>query len=251
MVTTPSLYKARTVHRRFGRFERRFAYGLYLWLVDLDAIPQLPGPAGVLARFRSRDHVGDPARTIRANVEGLLTEHDVDARDCHILMLASPAFLGYTFNPLSLFWCLDDAGSVRCVVAEVHNTYGGRRAYVLHPDRSGRATTEKQLYVSPFLDNDGRYELHVPVPHDRLAVSVQFHDEDSRPVLVATLNGSRRPARLGELLRLVARYPLPTLRVAALIRWQGLRLWLRRVPMSRRPSRRDHEDRPGEGIATS
>lgn len=250
-MTPPALYRARTVHRRFGRFERRFAYGLYLWLVDLDDIPRLPRPFGVLARFRSRDHVGDPGRTLRDNIDALLAEHAVDSRRCRILMLTSPAFLGYTFNPLSLFWCLDDSGAARCAVAEVHNTYGGRHAYVLHPGHDGRATAEKQLYVSPFLHNDGRYELRVPAPDERLAVSVRLYGEDSRPTLLATLTGARRPARIGELLRLATRFPLPTLRVAALIRWQGIRLWLRRVPKSERPSRRDHERRPGKDIATS
>ena len=32
------------------------------------------------------------------------------------------------------------------------------------------------------------------------------------------------------------RWPLLTLRTAALIRWQGIRLWLRRVPVQPRPA---------------
>lgn len=231
-MSTPALYRARTVHKRTDGAKRRFAYGLYLWLVDLDSLPQLPRPFGVLARFRARDHVGDPGRTIRTNIDELLHAQGLGPVDGQVLMLASPAFLGYTFNPLSLFWCLDTSGAVRCVVAEVHNTYGGRHAYVLRPDRDSHATAGKSLYVSPFLGTDGRYELRVPLPDQRLAIGVKLYRDGDRPAFVATLTGSRRPARTGELLRLVARYPFPTLRVSALIRWQGIRLWLRRVPIT-------------------
>ena len=42
--------------------------------------------------------------------------------------------LGYVFNPLTLYWCHDADGVLRHVIAEVHNTYGGRHAYLLPPD---------------------------------------------------------------------------------------------------------------------
>ena len=39
-----------------------------MWLVDLDDLPD----HGLLGRFEARDHLGDPARTIRDNLEGFL-----------------------------------------------------------------------------------------------------------------------------------------------------------------------------------
>ena len=51
-----------------------------------------------------------------------------------------------------------------CVVAEVHNTYGQRHAYLLHPDDRGRARVPKQFYVSPFYPVDGGYRMSLPEP---------------------------------------------------------------------------------------
>ena len=45
----------------------------------------------------------------------------------------------YVFNPLSTHWCYRADGSLACLVAEVHNTYGQRHAYLLRPDDAGRA----------------------------------------------------------------------------------------------------------------
>ena len=61
--------------------------------------------------------------------------------------------LGYVFNPLSIFWCHDADGVLRHVVAEVHNTYGGRHAYLLPPTgdsrpRSRRSSTSRRSTTS-------------------------------------------------------------------------------------------------------
>ena len=107
-------------------------------------------------------------------------------------MAAHPRALGHCFNPISVFWCFDAAGGQTATVVEVHNTYGDRHAYLVHPDERGRATTEKAMYVSPFHGTDGTYELAVPVPGDRLHVAVSLHTDDGA-VFSASLTGTRTP----------------------------------------------------------
>ena len=76
--------------------------------------------------------------------------------------------LGYVFNPLSIFWCHDAEGVVRHVVAEVHNTYGGRHAYLLPATGDQPAAVKKKLYVSPFNEVDGYYLVRAPRPDAEL-----------------------------------------------------------------------------------
>ena len=57
---------------------------------------------------------------------------------------------------------------LRCVIAEVHNTYGERHCYLLHPDEAGRARTEKGFFVSPFNEVDGSYRMSLPEPGEHL-----------------------------------------------------------------------------------
>ena len=92
---------------------------------------------------------------MRANVEAFLAQHGVDLAGGRVLMAANPRSLGYCFNPISVFWCFDAAGAQAGVVVEVHNTYGDRHAYLVHPDEQGRARTDKAMYVSPFHGVDG------------------------------------------------------------------------------------------------
>ena len=105
-----------------------------------------------------------------------------------IVMAANARALGYCFNPISVFWCHRRDGELAGVVVEVHNTYGDRHAYLVHPDEQGRARTEKQMYVSPFHGTDGYYEIAVPRPGRKLHVTVTLHSDDGA-VFTASLDG--------------------------------------------------------------
>jgi DUF1365 family protein len=126
-------------------------------------------------------------------------------------------------------------GELVAVIAEVHNTYGGRHVYVLRPDESGKDTVGKQFYVSPFLPMGGTYLMRTPVPDEKLAVSIALRQGGQTP-FVATLTGRGRQITTRSAFAALLRWPLLTLRTAALIRWQGIRLWLRKVPVQPRPA---------------
>ncbi len=135
--TLPTIYATTITHTRRRPFRRTFTHRSWTWLVDVDRLPD----HGPLARFEARDHLGDPHRSIRGNVEELLARHDVALDGGRILMAAMPRAFGHCFNPISVFWCLGPDGDRRAVVVEVHNTYGDRHAYVVRPDAQGRART--------------------------------------------------------------------------------------------------------------
>jgi DUF1365 family protein len=144
---------------------------------------------------------------------------------------------GHVFNPLSVFYCFAGSGEsgesaeLIAVIAEVHNTYGGRHRYLLFPDDRDRASADKEFYVSPFQPTDGgAYRMRLPEPGDRLWLTIRLHFPD-RPVFVAALHGARLPATAGTVLRMALKHPLPTLTVSARIRWQGIKLYLRKQPI--------------------
>jgi len=228
-------YRTRITHARTERVNHAFAYRHPMWLVDLDAIPVLPKGVRWLGSFGARDHVGDPALGMRANVDALLERNGIDAVDGRVLMLANARSFGHAFNPLSVFWCYQCDGRLAGVIAEVHNTYGERHCYVLRPDVSGRAEVDKQFYVSPFFAVDGRYEMSFtdPLQTDELRVDITLR-RDARPVFRAVLAGTP-DARASSFLVGSLRQPLAARRVTALIRLQGIRLWLRRLPVVPRP----------------
>lgn len=210
-----ALYECVITHARSAPVRNVFGYRSYLWLVDLDRMPR----NRPLAAFHARDHAGDPALSIRRNVEVFLSAHGISAG--RIRMLTHARVLGHVFNPLTVYWC-DTAEGV-AAVAEVHNTYGGRHRYLLRP---GEHEVAKTFRVSPFNGVDGHYRLSLPEPGERLALSVVLHRE-GQPPFAAGVRGRRRPATTAWLYRLAARHPMAPLAGSARIRRQGISLYLR------------------------
>jgi DUF1365 family protein len=231
---TTRIYATSVHHARTEPVVHRFRTRSQQWLVDVDDLPQL-GRLAPLARFEARDHLGDPDRSLRQNVDAFLATHGVDLEGGRVMMLAVPRVLGTVFNPISVFWCHDRDGRLACTVVEVHNTYGDRHAYLVHPDGGGRAAADKALYVSPFNDVSGTYELTVPEPDDRLRVQVVLRRPGHAP-FVAGMTGRALPVTTGTVLRLALTQPLEPLTVSARIRLHGIWLWLRRLPVQPRPS---------------
>ena len=233
----PALVDGTVSHTRRTPLDHRFTNGQYQWLVDIDDLPELPWPTRLLAQFDARDHLdsGRLGGGIRGDVERFLSHRGVElAADDRVLMLANARVLGYTFDPLSVFWCLRPDDSLVAVVFEVHNTYGERHAYLLHLDENGATEVEKAFYVSPFNDVSGRYAVRLLLRPDTVTVTVRL-ERDGETVMTAVTRGTPIPATPRALRRLVRRHGLMTQRVSALIKVHGIRLWLRRLPVVSRP----------------
>jgi DUF1365 family protein len=149
-------------------------------------------------------------------------------------MLAQARVLGHVFNPLTVYWCHRADGALACVVAEVHNTYGERHGYLVHPDAAGRVRTAKAFYVSPFFPVDGTYDMVLPAPGERVQIAVTLRRAGA-PALAATVVGARTPATPAAVIRMLLRRPLAPHRTSMLIRRHGIALWLRRLPVIPRP----------------
>ncbi|BBX75083.1 DUF1365 family protein [Mycobacterium shinjukuense] len=229
---TPAIYRTTITHSRRVPVRHSFEYRGYSWYVDVDDLPRLPWWLRPFARFDADDHFADPSSgrdSLRARLDAFFTSRGVGVPDGRITALLQARVFGYVFNPLSIFWCHDRDGRVRHVVAEVHNTYGGRHAYLL-PPADLPVVTAKEFYVSPFNRVDGYYLVRAPRPDGEVDVTVALH-RGQREAFVATLRGQRRPATARQVVLMQLISPLAPLVVAIRIRIQGITLWLRRVPV--------------------
>lgn len=233
-MTSGALYSTTIEHVRTAPLRNRFRYTSYSWFVDLDDMPRFSPWLRPLAGFDASDHIGDPARSIRENLDAYLADHGVDLDGGRITMLANARVFGHTFNPLSVFWCHDRDDRLVCVVAEVHNTYGERYAYLLRTDERGSARTRKEFYVSPFNDVDGEYRMRLPEPADRLNISIVL-EREAHPPFVATVVGARKTATPAAVVGSAIAVPFAPLRVVIQIRWQGIRLWARGLRIKPKP----------------
>lgn len=150
-----------------------------------------------------------------------------------------PRIFGYGFNPLSVYFCYHNNGTLAAILYEVHNTFWQRHSYLIRADRAAGPVVDqrcnKLFYVSPFMDMDMSYAFRVALPDERIALAIRAADKDGL-LLVAALSGNRRPLTDSSLLWLLAGYPLLTLKVVGAIHWHALRLLLKGMRPRARPN---------------
>jgi DUF1365 family protein len=161
-----------------------------------------------------------------------------------IFLLTHLRYFGYVFNPLSVYYCYDDDGTLSDVILEVSNTPWGERHWYVLPRQTNRAHSpqrrfhqvDKQMHVSPFLPMDMSYRLRANLPDENLILSLS-NWQAGRRVFKADLTLDRREISPAVLNLMLFKFPLLTLRVTMAIHWQALRLWLKKVPFLTHPEK--------------
>ncbi len=243
MKTEPAaIYRGEVVHERLRPKRHRLRYRVFSLLIDLDHVAELGQRFRLFSHnsfnlfsFHERDHGPGDGRDLAAHVRGLLAQAGLAAYGARILLLSYPRMLGYVFNPLSVYFCLDDGGRLGAVAYEVNNTFHERKTYLLAAEDSGSLYQKcaKSFYVSPFNTAQGTYSFHIQPPEARVAIGVALRDDEGA-LMRAHFAGAYEPVSEGALARLALRYPLMTLKVIGGIHLEALRLWWKGVPLVRR-----------------
>ncbi len=258
-----ALYRGEVFHSRRDRFaQRQFRYPMVIASIDLDELPALHRQLRCFSYNRpnlyslhDRDYRDTAGLGLRAAAHRRFAAAGI-APPRSIRLVTNLRIAGYVFNPVSYFLGYDAAGALAAVIAEVNNTYGGSKRYLLGPAERLPASTPgappafrhvRDLFVSPFLHGPAAYDFHfaTPLDGDRLAVRMDVHagDDASGPrIFVARLEGQRVPLSDRALLGAALRYPLMTAQVIGLIHYQALKLHLLGAPYRRPPT--DHRPHP-------
>ncbi len=223
-------------HRRAAPVAYALEHHVYYAALDLSELDEVSDANRLLVRngrnvlvFRDGDHLDPPATDLDSDVRAHLRGEGFEPDDWRITLITNLRVFGYVFNPASFFLCRDAAGDLRAVIVEVHNTHLERHLYTLRPAAAGtdfEASMDKDFYVSPFLEMEGRYTVHVRDESARLRITINEYEEGALR-LHASLDLDRLPLTDRNLARMLVRHPFVTQRTIASIHWHALKLWRR------------------------
>jgi DUF1365 family protein len=263
------LYDAEVMHARLRPKRHDFTHAAFAMAVDAASVNETHGGHFMLGRrfspygFRDKDflpaaevfqpegmaqafgHAGD---TLDRRFRAFVAAQGEPLPDrAEITLVAMPRAFGKSYNP-AVFMMATVGGELTCGVAEVHNTFGERKAWFLGKaclkrDHDGDAylqlRTSKRFYVSPFSKLDTEFEFTLRLPDGKLALTVD-HYEDGHKSLTSAWTGKQVPLTDLRLLWLTVKSPLLILKVVTLIHLHAAWLWL----VKKLPFRRKGDDIP-------
>ena len=242
-----SLYFGDVMHARLKPVLHRFSYRVMSLLIDLDRLDEADRQCqlfgvnrAALYGFHEADHGERDGSSLRAYAQARASEHGISLTGGRVWLLCYPRLLGYTFNPLSIYFCYNANGALALIIYEVRNTFGEIHSYVL-PVGPGEVTAaelrqeqDKLFYVSPFVAMATRYRFRISPPGEGVRLRILEVDAEG-PLLAATFSGRRRALSTRALLRAFVTLPFLTLKIVGAIHWEALRLWLKGVKLVPRP----------------
>lgn len=231
-------------HTRLRPKQHAFVYSTFFLMLPMRTLQTTGDAALAINRagaisFHDVDH-GDGRPATQGGALAWLDEllHSAGINDAtgEVWLKCYPRVLGYTFKPVSFWYCHAADNTLRAIVAEVNNTFGERHCYLLdRPSYGLEQRASKVFHVSPFCAVQGDYRFLFMRTSDHTVARVD-HDDAQGPLIETSLSGALKPVTRATLQHALTAYPLMTLMVMLRIHWQALKLWRKHVPFFTKPT---------------
>ena len=239
-----ALYQGVISHQRNAPRPHRFEYAIFMAYLKLDELESFFARSRLWslerfnwASFRRQDFLHPQIPDLQDAVRHEIFQQTGQRFNGDIYLLTHIRYLGYCFNPVSLYYCFD-AGQLRYILADINNTpWNERRCHVLPCDSAQkvhRFQFGKDFHVSPFMPMEQDYDWRFSSPGEALTVFMR-NTENGQEVFNAGLILQRQEATSRNLRNVLLRFPAMTLTTITGIYWQALRLWLKGIPFHDHP----------------
>lgn len=246
------LYSGQVTHQRLTPVNHHFSYHLFMVYLNLKN-PDSAFKNRLLwsleninvASFKRKDHLGNPHNTLESEVRKLILDKYNFEPKGDICLLTQLRYFGFLMNPVSFYFCWNGTNdSVDFIVAEVTNTpWSERYCYVLdcrNQSDTFQFNLDKQFHVSPFLPMEQQYQWQFTINPQQIMIIMNNYEHE-KLVFNACLDLKPKAMSSTNMAYILIRHPFMTLKVAAGIYYQAMKLWFKKVPFYPHPK---HNTKP-------
>ena len=252
MAVNNFLLKADVMHERLQPKNHKFIYKGFYLAFPLSKISEIKNlvlshnKPGLFA-FYDKNHGARDGSNLESWMRDILKQEKIDKADGEIVLVTYPKVLGYLFNPVSFWFCLNKKGEPIAVLAEVSNTFGEHHNYlIVKPDQSvitkdEYLTASKVFHVSPFMQVKGTYHFRFYYNEDKIGVWIDYETEAGM-MLKTYIIGKRAALTSGSCANMLLRFPFITIVTVFRIHLHAVKLFIKGIKFHKKP------DPPGKGM---
>ncbi len=245
------LCHASVFHKRLLPSVNQFCYKVFYLLIDISETKKLRTSLLSLNKFNlfsfyNKDHCKPNGKNLEIWIREILYKNNLNHKIHQIFLLTHPRILGYVFNPVSFWFCLNEKQELLAVLAEVNNTFGENHNYLIfnqnHAPISSEQwlSTKKEFHVSPFFKVSGSYKFRFIFTKTKVAAYIDYFEKDSSKQLITNVVCTRQNLEDKTLIKAFLAIPFVTLKLIFLIHWQALKLLLKKNRYITKPIQKNH-----------
>lgn len=223
--------------RKFFNLSNSFSYPIFNLLIPIHEECALSSlEKGLFISLSSKDYLKSKNSSLKKEfLDFIQTELDYTCDKVWLQTL--PRMFGYTFNPVSFWYCYKD-GNLDAVLCEVNNTFGDRHFYFIEDLGSTHAKSHlarKTFHVSPFLDIKGHYNFKFLESEKENEVRIQLF-ENSELKIDTKIKLKYQLFENISSFYIFKKFGWMTIMVILRIHMQAIILWIKGAIFFRRPS---------------
>ena len=228
------IYLGKVFHARQKPKKHSFNYKVFYLNINLNDIKKNNLPFLLsynkfnMFSFYDKDHGPLNCKNIDDWVRNLIKINKIKVNIKNIYLLTFPRVLGYVFNPLSIYSCLDKNGRIVIQVYEVHNTFNQRFFYIVKNSflkKNHKNVYKKKFHVSPFMSMKGSYKFKSIWIENKLNLLVEYFSKDEN--FFASFSGTERKLNNYNLILYFLRIPFMTIKIIIGIHLEAIILYIK------------------------
>ena len=231
-----AIYSGQVRHRRYGEKQNAFQYSMFLTALDLDELNEgfsigrwFAVDKWAVLSFRHSDYLDGEGHLTRQKVWEKVVSLGGENHSGKVTLLGQLRCFGFYFSLVNFYYCHDEAGELRYLLAEVSNTPWNERHCYLVPHKQN-TMTDKTFHVSPFMNEEMAYRWRFTALNPRLYLNIDNIENDGNKLFDATIWMDQKAFTRRNVIKQLIRIPAMTVKTMLGIYWQALKITLKGIP---------------------
>jgi DUF1365 family protein len=230
-----TVHPGRVFHQRINPIKYNFNYKTLSVLINLNELEVINKlfffsiNSLNLFSFYFKDH---GKRIASSNPKDFIEEKIYkkfrDKRKYSIYLYCTPTFLGYVFNPISVYLCKNSRNEIKYICYEVKNTHHEQHSYFLKIKKKYNnkiySELNKKFYVSPFLQMQLKYKFSLANNKNNFSLSVDVYNK-SQLILKTGINSNSKPLSNVSLICELIKNLFFSQKIMILIHYQAIKIF--------------------------